>query len=268
MQIKVIPVSGTPASIEIEPKSISSVDVEINANDANTGTNIHFGVQHRSTMRLWISSSRGKAFPIDVYAVDPIYSIKEKIREREKLLIAQQRLTFEGLTLSENYDLIGGSKLKENSEVQLNSRYGYLFDHTSGSQQMVRVYVKVNSQDHITLDVSGLSAQSLEIECIKSATSSNLNVHCTVREFPLLKIYVEKEDGLRQLYEIKPRQQVIALKEMITEREPRIILLAQQRLFLDGSELADERTFESYNILKNTTIQLQKTQQWESQFED
>eukprot|EP00973_Karenia_brevis_P000127 16360-Karenia_brevis.AAC.1 len=164
----------------------------------------------------------GKTLSLDVWASDTIFGVKNKIQDKEGILVEQQRLLFAGKQL----DIKG----------------------------------KIQDKEGIVIDQQRLSFAGKPLENAFTLSDYNIQnesaldmVHCLVEDV-FCKIFVKTLTGKTVSLDVLASDSIACIKGKIQEKEG--ILIDQQRLTFAGKPLEDASTLLDHNIQNESTLDL------------
>ncbi len=236
-----------------------------------TGSELHLSIERLRRTTVYIKTLTGETISFDVDPDVAIKAIKSTIESREGTPAGEQILTLAGKEL-ENGHTLSEYNLESESSIQLSLRL----------RQLMIIYVKTLSGTTISLEVDAndtveavkalleekegipVDQQNLLCSGTQLEDGHHLNDYNIQRESTIhlvlgvcgdkTTIYVRTMLGRTISLEVGTKDTVERIKSKIEKREG--IPPEEQRLIFGGRELENHHTLDSYNIQRESALQL------------
>ena len=220
-------------------------------------------------MLIYIKTLSEKKITIDVQPSNTIIDIKEKIKEKENIHPARQKLLFQGTELVDNKTLVDYN-IKNESILQLIIKSPILFFVKTITNQTVMIkaqlsdtilYIKqeIQKKEDFPQEKYCLIFKGKELDDNKIVADYNIPKNSTL-ELALrisIKIRIKLYNGKTINVETYTSEKIFNIKQKIIEKEKNISS-DKGGLFFGNIQLEEYKTLSDYGIQSESTLELKQ----------
>ena len=209
-----------------------------------------------------------KIIPLEIELSDAIANIKQKIKEKENIHPARQKLLFEGKELNDNKSL-SDYNIKKESTLQLILKSPILFFVKTLSNKTIMIKAQlsdtilsikqeIQKKEDFPQEKYCIIFKGKELDDNKIVADYNIpknsNLELALRIF--IKINIKLTNGKNIALQVYTSEKICNIKQKIIEKEK--ISIESQSLFFGSIQMEEYKTLSDYGIQKESNLELRQ----------
>ncbi|KAA0716731.1 Polyubiquitin-A Ubiquitin [Triplophysa tibetana] len=254
--------NGLRINLDDDSRSLSSYGL-------HSESVVAFIVTIPGPMQVFVRNEKGITSTYDVDPKETVNQLQQKIFNKERVPVDQQRLISNGRQLEsgrmlKDYDITNQStihmtlRLRENpgpAQVFVKNEKGITSTYeVDPSETVNQLQQKIFNKERVPVDQQRLINNGRQLESGMMLQDYDIKgtIHMTLRLRGAIQVFVKNEDGQTGTYEVYPDETVDQLQAKIYNKER--VPVDQQKLIYNCKQLMPGKKLKEYDIKPKSTI--------------